>query len=257
MLTSAKKIAHVSSFFFIVYFYVSGHFEYFYFCWFSKVFDRKLPKSAVLISEFTAFPKAFSLVLNKFAKEKDFEGHVALISLTFLFYNRKSEVDLHGGIEGGIEWEELVTSFERLKSKEYAFAISLKHVHMIIFQIFENYTAILILFSCQRIPSEINCVQRVFQNLAKRLPRHVHSFLISKYIFRSASQLPKHTNSYLILTIQLEKFEWQNGRLRTTLSTRRFSTAGFLQTLWPTYCCVTSISVFKLCRNGLNSELLR
>ena len=34
-----------------------------FFCWFSKVFGRKLLKSAVLISEFTAFPKAFSLVL--------------------------------------------------------------------------------------------------------------------------------------------------------------------------------------------------
>ena len=34
----------------------------FIFCWFSKVFGRKLLKSAVLISEFTAFPKAFSLV---------------------------------------------------------------------------------------------------------------------------------------------------------------------------------------------------
>ena len=49
--------------FFIMYFYVSGHFEYFYFCWFSKVFGRKLLKSAALISEFTAFNKAFSLVI--------------------------------------------------------------------------------------------------------------------------------------------------------------------------------------------------
>ena len=56
--------------FFITYLYVSGHFEYFYFCWFSKVFGRKLLKSAVLISEFTAFPKAFSLVAIVFANIK-------------------------------------------------------------------------------------------------------------------------------------------------------------------------------------------
>ena len=56
-----QKNAHVSKFFYHD-FYVSGHFEYFYFCWFSKVLGRKLLISAALISEFTAFPKSFSLV---------------------------------------------------------------------------------------------------------------------------------------------------------------------------------------------------
>ena len=56
-----KQNAHVSKFFYHV-FLRFRPFWVFYFSWFSKVFCRKLFKSAVLISEFIAFPKAFSLV---------------------------------------------------------------------------------------------------------------------------------------------------------------------------------------------------
>ena len=61
MLTSAEIIAHVSKYLLscIITFQVILSILIFAV---SKVFGRKLLKSAMLISEFTAFPKAFSLV---------------------------------------------------------------------------------------------------------------------------------------------------------------------------------------------------